>query len=1427
MTRKFTFLIMALLALMAIPGWGQTTYTMQSYSNNVITSDNNATWATTSACGGSELPYTLNSKRGAGFQANNTVTSSISVTNASKITVIASSNGNKTTTLAVKVGNTTFGNTVSVPQQNYQTLEFTAPNNTTASGTIEFTITRSAKTLWIGQVIVETASSTDPTITVNPTSIDLGTVNINEEAEATFTVSQANLTNGITLSAENGNLDTESIVAGAGDTEVTYTITPNAAGEFSDVITISCTDLENDIEINVSGNAYDPSQVDTFEKFTGNLEEGDYVIYYNGYAMKNTVSNNRLQNLSVTPANNAITNPDAAIVWHIAQSGDYWTIYNDNIEKYAAGTTAKNQAALIDAITDYAKWTVTASNETYEFVNLGRSNATSDPGNKYLRNNGSNGWACYALATGGALTLYKKVNSSSVATPTFTPAAGTYTEAQNVTIACTTEGAAIYYTLDGSTPTNASTLYTSAIAVNETTTIKAIAYLNDEASSVASATYTINIIVPLTSMDAIFAKANEVGGTATDVTVTFGNWVVSGVKGSNAYLTDGTKGLIIYASGHGFEVGDILSGTAACKVQLYRGAAELTTLTSSTDGLTVTEGGSVTAQEFNINDLSGINTGAIITVNNVTYSGSNNIFTDDDENEIKAYNTFMTLPSFTSDRQYNITGVYIQYDETKEIAPRTDDDIYLIPGTEYAINLLQNEHGTIFADFATASAGQTVTLSATPIEHYHLTSWTVLDDDANEIPVSDNQFIMPASDVEVEATFAEDENVVFTYYYNGEYYTDGIDYVGTDITLEEDPDMSPVGFSFVGWSTSVASTDVIEGTTYTLNSDVDFYAVFAKQETSKNNGNYTIVTDASTLQAGDNIVIVANGYDLAMAGQNSNNRAAAAITRNADGSISWADALVCEFQLMEGNKEKTWAFFDEAENGYIYAASSSSNNLKTQTTLSDNSSWKISITDSVASVIAQGSNTRNVMQYNSSNNLFSCYASANQKNVQLYKKQNGPAPVITGLYTRVYDDDYAFEGTDLTVEGPSIVVNGYTLNVTGEMVNTTAANLVIEDGAQLIHKSENVAATVQMNINGYGNSAGGYYLVATPIAADVDPDNVANMLDGEYDLYRFDESEELEWRNYKAESFNMNSMNGYLYANHDNTVLSMAGILNSTSEILTSTYSYTEESEYAGHNIVGNPFACNAELDRPFYTLNEDGSEFLATEGTELKPCQGALVVVESADDEVYFDQATSTRGKSISNITIEVSSDNVLFDRAIISNSGRTLEKFMLDPSNTKLYIPQNGNEYAVVSADAKVCEMPVNFKAAQNGTYTLSFNLRNMDLDYLHMIDNMTGEEIDVLATPSYTFSATQSDFAARFRLMFGFNAVEENCENGFAFMSNGNLIINNIEGEATMQIVDVAGRVISTETVNGSYNKALNLKAGVYVIKLNEMTQKVVVK
>ena len=143
----------------------------------------------------------------------------------------------------------------------------------------------------------------------------------------------------------------------------------------------------------------------SYTKYSGEIVEGDYIIVYENAAMNTTVTSSRLQFATVSPSNDVISDPDASIVWHIAKSGDYWTIYNASAKKYAASTGTKNQAQMLASGTDNKSlWTVTGTS-TYEFVN--KNNKTNTV-NSNLRKNGTYGFACYAVSTGGALTLYKK-----------------------------------------------------------------------------------------------------------------------------------------------------------------------------------------------------------------------------------------------------------------------------------------------------------------------------------------------------------------------------------------------------------------------------------------------------------------------------------------------------------------------------------------------------------------------------------------------------------------------------------------------------------------------------------------------------------------------------------------------------------------------------------------------------------------------------------------------------------------------------------------------------------------------------------------------------------------------------------------------------------------------------------------------------------
>ena len=195
-----------------------------------------------------------------------------------------------------------------------------------------------------------------------------------------------------------------------------------------------------------------------------------------------------------------------------------------------------------------------------------------------------------------SVTVSYTYAAAAVATPTFSVAAGTYTSTQNVELACATGGATIYYTLDGTTPTGSSTEYTgTAITVDATTTIKAIAIKGSDESYVASATYTIYPVLH--------------AGTALDP------YTVADARNAidaNTGLTD------VYVSGIVCEGGSELSegamnywisddGTETNKFEIYRGkgisGADFTATTDVKEGDAVVVKGTIkkfgTVYEFN------------------------------------------------------------------------------------------------------------------------------------------------------------------------------------------------------------------------------------------------------------------------------------------------------------------------------------------------------------------------------------------------------------------------------------------------------------------------------------------------------------------------------------------------------------------------------------------------------------------------------------------------------------------------------------------------------------------------------------------------------------------------------------------------------------------------------------------------------------
>lgn len=206
----------------------------------------------------------------------------------------------------------------------------------------------------------------------------------------------------------------------------------------------------------------------------------------------------------------------------------------------------------------------------------------------------------------GTITL-NAAAATNVAKPTFSPAAGRYTEAQTVTISCATEGVAIYYTTDGSTPTASSTRYTSPITIEETTTLKAIAVSADgEESLVATAKYIIGAISDTKNFKRVASTDDLVSGmryiiacgskkmAAGQLSSDFLTNVEVSLSSDIITIADGVAVFTLEGSGTSYsflneESGDYLYASAAKKIA-YDANEKTWTLSNGTNGVEMTFG---------------------------------------------------------------------------------------------------------------------------------------------------------------------------------------------------------------------------------------------------------------------------------------------------------------------------------------------------------------------------------------------------------------------------------------------------------------------------------------------------------------------------------------------------------------------------------------------------------------------------------------------------------------------------------------------------------------------------------------------------------------------------------------------------------------------------------------------------------------------
>jgi hypothetical protein len=425
----------------------------------------------------------------------------------------------------------------------------------------------------------------------------------------------------------------------------------------------------------------------------------------------------------------------------------------------------------------------------------------------------------------------------------------------------------------------------------------------------------------------------------------------------------------------------------------------------------------------------------------------------------------------------------------------------------------------------------------------------------------------------------------------------------------------------------------------------------------------------------------------------------------------------------------------------------------------------------------------------------------------------------------------------LTVNG------GATLTVTGSFLNKNTKAFIINDGAQVFQSNDNVAATFNMyidNPSSWGNDTkGGWQFIASPMT-DVAISNFKPTSDTDYDLFKYDGTQELQWINYKNHGTDFETTfqqgRGYIVSYEAETTAEFEGIINNARKFsFTDVKAYDAENHYNNFYLLGNPFPFNMDWSKMtisgvyngYATIsNIDGSYDYHTSGT-INAGDGFMVKSTGATPVLSY--AHNVRSSAEKHASLDISASNIYgSDNVIINLAGQEEEGFTkldnLNENIAEIYVENAGAKYGIFSFDEDVNEVKLGFRAAKPGTHIIRVNADG-NFEYVTLVDNITGKEVNMLEG-EYAFTVYSTEEGkGRFSIKFCKKATSE--EN-FVYQSGDELII---EGDGLVQIIDVMGRVVYNNELNGTSRINVgHLNEAVYIVRRvngNDIkTQKVLV-
>ena len=437
--------------------------------------------------------------------------------------------------------------------------------------------------------------------------------------------------------------------------------------------------------------------------------------------------------------------------------------------------------------------------------------------------------------------------------------------------------------------------------------------------------------------------------------------------------------------------------------------------------------------------------------------------------------------------------------------------------------------------------------------------------------------------------------------------------------------------------------------------------------------------------------------------------------------------------------------------------------------------------------------------------------------------------VIEGSATIPEGNNVFLKSVRINENGSLSIENGGVLKVKGSITNSGTEALILNDGGQIVQSNDNVAATFMKSIvnpeSWSDHPKTGWQFISSPITDAATSDFVSTT--GDYDLYKFDGTQELQWINYKYhDDFEKRFIpgTGYIASYESQPTAMFEGNLNSATDYFEFAINNYLKSDWASFNLLGNPFTFNINWNNMlkdgmidgYATINPNTGAYIYNTEGEIKVGEGFMVYAYAPNATLCYKTESLRKDQPCYvNVTVSNSkgSDNIIVRFGENDNAGFP----KLDNINDEIaniYVRDNGKRYAIFNCDEDVEECPLYFDTKEMGSYTMSVNIKGQ-FDNLYLLDKVTGEKVNLLLENEYSFIANSTDANDRFVLYKADKTENDEC---FAYINEGRLMIDGVSGDAQINIYDLLGRDLGLQCYDMNVGISIeSLPKGIYIIRL----------